>query len=266
MFLQPRDWKVATSYEREHPVRDSGHLQPERADHVATESAANRTPSILPGTDLSRPFLPKAEIEQIQSGIVQHDRRDRQAARRCTRQFQLPASESRQQAIVDSRTTSICSTTAYRPSSCRPILPQAPSRTQKAFFTLTSQVDTAREPAAYVWGPTTTPRAADCAGHWPADATATAPKNQERRWDSGRPQHIKTPLMRPTLVGTYHFHTDDPGRYARGHRRGRGRNVHRKNNNYRVTDPPHRRASASTNSSGRPSMTASTSAASVRRS
>jgi len=103
---------------------------------------------------------------------------------------------------------------------------------QTALYTLTSQVDTASvQPVTLATNDYTLVLQTALAIGRPMPAPVL-PKIKKNQGIEANAQHIKTPLERPTLVGTYHFHTAiqvvTPSGVVVG------TNFVKKNNNYKV--------------------------------
>jgi hypothetical protein len=152
-------------------------------------------------------FLPKAEIEQIQSALFQVvsnlHKPPQQALNNYNYQLRHVVSKESLTASDIHRLDFSFGATLRAAKA-----PEAPiGQLRSALFSLVSQVDTASVlPVTLGTNDyTLVLQTALAVGRpMPAPALPRIKKNQGIQADA---QHMKTPLERPTLVGTYHFHT-----------------------------------------------------------
>jgi hypothetical protein len=152
-------------------------------------------------------FLPKAEISQIQSNLFSMlDKIDRPASRAINNyNYQLRQVVSKQ---------SISTSDVHRLNySFGAVLGAARTPTasilgmQSALFQLVSQVDTASVLPVSLATNDYTLTLQTALGIGRPMPPPTIPRIKKNEGIQAGVQHIKTPLVRPTVVGTYHFHT-----------------------------------------------------------
>jgi hypothetical protein len=177
-------------------------------------------------------FLPKAEIQQIQDSLFNMmdaiHRPPPQALNNYN--FQLRKVVARQSLTTDDINRLNFSFGAVLNSAKTPA--GSVNGMKSALFKLTSQVDTASvTPATLATNDYTLTLETALAIGRPMPPPQL-PRIKRNQGIQAGPEHIKTPLERPTLVGTYHFHTVIQVVTPQGVVVG-SENV-RKNNNYRV--------------------------------
>ncbi len=177
-------------------------------------------------------FLPKAEIQQIQSALFSiMDAIHRPlptvldhynyALRPIVSQQSLSAADI---SVLNRGFGGVLDSAQTPPSSTKSM--------QEALYTLTSQVDTASVlPVTLATNDYSLVLQTALAIGRPMPPP-TLPKIKKNQGIQANADHIKTPLARPTLVGTYHFHTVIQVVTPDGTVVG-SENVH-KNNNYKV--------------------------------
>ena len=209
MFLHPKDWKVALYGEHrpEHPVRPPGQHQPERADHLQQkELRIEHLPFYLGQIQPGR-FLPKAEIQEIQAALFNMIDSINKPPPEALDNFnyQLRKVVSKQSlsagdiAILNHGVAAVLKSAHAPESSVNGI--------SNALFSLTSQVDTASVQPVFLGTNDNTLVLQTALAIGRPMPPPQLPKIKKNNGIQADTQHIKTPLERPTLVGTYHFHT-----------------------------------------------------------
>ena len=178
-------------------------------------------------------FLPAGRDPADPGLALQHGGRDPPAASRRPQQLQLPAPEGGQQPVVDrgrhrSAGLLVQGGPALGEDPCR-----LHHRHEYGFVQAHIASRHGQRPAGHPGHQRLHPRAGDRPGdRSPHAAPNVIPRIKRNQGIQADSQHIKTPLERPILVGTYHYHTQiqvvTPGGVVVG-----ASNVH-KNNNYKV--------------------------------
>jgi hypothetical protein len=178
-------------------------------------------------------FIPKAETQEIQDALFfmmdATDRPPPAALNRYNRELRpIVSKESLQASDIHGLNFAFGKVlqSAHTPFASIQLM-------SMALFQMVSQVDTASPQPAYLGTndySLVLQTALAIGRPMPSPPVPKIARNQGIQAD---PQHIKTPLHHPTLVGTYHFHTDiqiiSPAGIVFG-----TTNVH-KNNNYKLT-------------------------------